>query len=244
MQEENRLPVLVMVHKGNVRCTPSFLRLPDLHLQFGADLLTNLTNRRTNSQKAWTTVANPIAQKIPAQPQQNGNVLQAKQIPAVKTPQQKDTSTPDKHANDRLVFILAAAIVSRPQFLGYLVADCLHQGTSVTITTKSGEAYEGILSYSTPDSTETNITLSMTRRTHSAGEAQTNGIAEHESPFVGLGPDFAMTFNVRDVADVNISELSIPDAIKSQNGEQSHNIQSASTLNRSTFVEMVAARVC
>ena len=33
-------------------------------------------------------------------------------MPAVKPLQQKDTATPDKHANDRLVFILAAAIVS------------------------------------------------------------------------------------------------------------------------------------
>lgn len=48
-----------------------------------------------------------------------------------------------------------------------------------------------------------------------------NGIAEHESTFVGLGQDFAMTFNVRDVADVNISELSIPDPVKPQNGKHS-----------------------
>jgi hypothetical protein len=212
-----------MGHKGNLRRRPSFSRLLDLYSQFEAQLLTNLTNRRPNSQKAWTTGANPITQKSSAQPQQNGNVLQAKQVSAVKTQQQKDTATPDKHANDRLVFILAAAIVSHLSSLVYLVADCFCQGTLVTITSKSGEAYEGIFSYSTPDSTETNITLKMTRRTHSAGEAQTNGVAEHDSPFVGSGPDFAMTFNVRDVADVNISELSIPDAIKSQNGKHSHN---------------------
>jgi hypothetical protein len=159
------------------------------------------SQRRPNSQKAWTTGANPITQKSLAPPQQNGNVLQAKQIATVKTPQQKDTATPDRHANDRLVFLLAAAI-----------------GTSVTITTKSGDIYEGIFSYSTPDSTETNITLSMTKKIHSAGEAQTNGITDHESVLTGSGPDFAMIFNLRDVADVDIPELSIPTAGKSQNG--------------------------
>lgn len=87
----------------------------NLQFQFGAQLLTDSTDRRPNSQKAWTTGTNPITQKIPAQLQQNGNVLQAKQIPAVKTPQQKDTATPDKHSNDRLIFILAAAIVSHLQ---------------------------------------------------------------------------------------------------------------------------------
>lgn len=72
-----------------------------------------------------------------------------------------------------------------------------------------------------PDSTETSLTLSMTRRIHSAGDVQMNGIAEHESTFVGLGQDFAMTFHVRDVADVNISELTIPDPVKPQNGKHS-----------------------
>jgi hypothetical protein len=201
----------------------------------------NLTNRRPNSQKAWTTGANPLTPKSSVQPQQNGNILQAKQIATVKIPQQKDTATPDKHANDRLVFILAAAIVSHPSFLRHLVADFFHQGTSLTVMTKSGETYEGILSYSTPDSTETNITLSMTRKTHSAGEVQTNGIAEHDAPFVGLGPDFAMTFNVRDVVDVNISDLSIPDAVKSQNGKHNHNFQVRLVLYMSAFAEIVAA---
>lgn len=91
--------------------------------------------------------------------------------------------------------------------------------------TKSGDAYEGIFSYSTPDSTETNLTLSMTRRIHSASEAQSNGVTDHDSHFIGSGPDFAMTFNVRDVADVNILEPSIPDALKSQNGKHLHSIQ-------------------
>jgi hypothetical protein len=91
-----------------------FSRLLALSLRFGAHLLTTLSTRRPNSQKAWTTGTNPITQKSSAQPQQNGSVLQAKQTPAVKMPQQKDSATPDKHVNDRLLFILAAAIASRP----------------------------------------------------------------------------------------------------------------------------------
>lgn len=86
----------------------------DLHLQIDGPWLTDPTNRRPSSQKAWTAGANPITPKSPAQPQQNGNILQDKKLFAVEQPQQKDTATPDKHANDRLVFILAAAIVSHP----------------------------------------------------------------------------------------------------------------------------------
>jgi hypothetical protein len=103
-----------MGHKGNVRYRWVFSRPLTLHFPVKVQLLTDPTNRRPNSQKAWTTGANPITQKSSAPPQQNGNVLQAKQIATVKTSQQKDTATPDRHANDRLVFLLAAAIVSHP----------------------------------------------------------------------------------------------------------------------------------
>lgn len=64
----------------------------------------------------------------------------------------------------------------------------------------------------------------MTKKMHSAGEAQTNGITDHESPLTGSGPDFAMIFNLRDVADVDIPELSIPAAGKSQNGKRIQHI--------------------
>lgn len=84
----------------------------------------------------------------------------------------------------------------------------------------------------------------MTRRVHYAGEAQTNGVAEHDSPFVGSGSDFAMIFNVRDVADVNISELSIPDAARSQNGKHGHNLRSAPILHRTASAAGLVMRVC
>ena len=60
----------------------------------------------------------------------------------------------------------------------------------------------------------------MTKKIHSAGEAQTNGITDHEPPLTGASPDFTMIFNLRDVAAVDISELSLPAAGKSQNGKR------------------------
>jgi len=64
----------------------------------------------------------------------------------------------------------------------------------------------------------------MAKKIHSAGEAQTNGITDHESPLTGSGPDFAMIFNLRDIADVDIPELSFPTAGKSQNGKRIQHI--------------------
>jgi len=60
----------------------------------------------------------------------------------------------------------------------------------------------------------------MAKKIHSAGEAQTNGITDHESPFTGSGSDFTMIFNLRDVADVDIPDLSIPTPGKSKNGKR------------------------
>jgi hypothetical protein len=64
----------------------------------------------------------------------------------------------------------------------------------------------------------------MAKKIHSVGEAQTNGITDHESPLTGSGPDFTMLFNLRDVADVDIPELSLPAAGKSQNGKRIQHI--------------------
>lgn len=215
----NRPQVRVIAHRGKTRSR--WPRAAALKLQPQLDIhwLTNSQHRRLNSQKAWTSGANPITQKSASQTQQNGSVLQAKPVTPVKTPQQKETATPDKHANDRLVFILAAAIVSHCRLYGIFNSLTLAQGTSVTIITKSGDKFEGIFSGSLPDSNETNITISMTRRTHSVNDGQTNGFTEQDSTFVGSGLDFAMTFNVRDVVDMTIPELGLPEAVKVQNGK-------------------------
>ena len=82
----------------------------------------------------------------------------------------------------------------------------------------------------------------MTRRIHTGGETQPNGVADHDSNFCGSGPDYAMTFNVRDVADVNISELSIPDAVRTQNGKHTFNLQVRSPVAQAR-VAMVLVRI-
>ena len=50
------------------------------------------------------------------------------------------------------------------------------------------------------------------------GDGQSNGATDHESTFVGSGPDHAMTFEIRDVADISIPEVSIPEASRTPNG--------------------------
>lgn len=94
------------------------------------------------------------------------------------------------------------------------------QGTSVIVITKGGDKFEGIFSGSVPDSNETHVTLSMTTRIYTTNGGQTNGVTEQDPSFVGSGPDFTMMFNMRDVADLAIPELSVAEAVKTQNGKR------------------------
>lgn len=86
------------------------------------------------------------------------------------------------------------------------------------MTTKSGDKYSGILSNSVLESTEASVTLSMTRKTYSASQGQTNGVTEKDSPFMGSGPDFKMTFKVSDLADMAVPDLVAVQSSATQNG--------------------------
>lgn len=87
----------------------SNLSLPP-HLIFKA-ITDTFFFRRAPPQKAWTSTINPITQKNSSLPQQNGNLPQQKPVGPAKASIAKEHSTSDKHAHDRLTFILAASAV-------------------------------------------------------------------------------------------------------------------------------------
>jgi hypothetical protein len=45
-----------------------------------------------------------------------------------------------------------------------------------------------------------------------------NGVTDQSSAFTGSGPDFAMKFEGKDVAEVSLPALNMPEASRSQNG--------------------------
>jgi len=59
----------------------------------------------------------------------------------------------------------------------------------------------------------------MTKRISSANDTRVNGIADSSSAFTGSGPDFAMDFDGKDIAEVSLPSLNIPEALKPQNGQ-------------------------
>lgn len=83
---------------------------------------------------------------------------------------------------------------------------------------KNGERFEGLLAGSTLPAASAKITLKMTKKL--AGDApSSNGIASREAALIGSSPDHAMTFEVKDLADIQIPEFSIPQPTKMANGQ-------------------------
>ncbi|KAK2800097.1 hypothetical protein FQN51_006336 [Onygenales sp. PD_10] len=159
--------------------------------------------RRNNPPKAWSQSTNPITQKH-SYSNQNGAASQRKSTVSPKPMSAKESNTADMHANDRLIFILTACI-----------------GLNATITTKSGDKFSGIFSGSSFDSNESSFTLKMVQRCSSPqpDQSRPNGLSDHASPYVGSGPDHQMIFEVQEIADVAVADVSTNGiAAKEQNG--------------------------
>lgn len=67
--------------------------------------------RRPTPQKAWTSGMNPITQRSTTPAQQNCAGSQGK-VTTQKFASVQETSTPEKHANDRLLYLLGNFMVN------------------------------------------------------------------------------------------------------------------------------------
>lgn len=65
---------------------------------------------------------------------------------------------------------------------------------------------------------EANITTKMTRRIPSGNDARVNGVTDQSSAFTGADPDFAMTFEGKNIAEVSLPSFGLPEASKPQIG--------------------------
>jgi hypothetical protein len=62
------------------------------------------------------------------------------------------------------------------------------------------------------------ITLKMVKKSPLTNASQSNGAVTREAALNGSSPDYAMTFDLKDVADLTIAEFTLPDAPKLSNG--------------------------
>ncbi|KAI9701453.1 MAG: hypothetical protein M1836_001508 [Candelina mexicana] len=152
--------------------------------------------RRLPTQKAWTQGTNPITGQRPStHSHQNGNVSQTKSTGTAKTMAvtSRETNTPDKHANDRLLFLLGNFI-----------------GLSATITTKNREKFEGIFSGASLEGAESTYVLSMAKKSTSAGDGPVNGATpESNHAYIGEAPNHRMVFETKDVVDLAVNNVSL-----------------------------------
>lgn len=124
-------------------------------------------------------------------PTTNGNVPRNK---AVNEPRSsmRDISSSDKLAHDRLLFLLANMV-----------------GNSVTVAVKTGDQFTGILSGASlpkDNSDVLSFVLKMTKKSNVA-IGQANGDYGGASEYVGYGADHVMTFGLKDISDINVSDL-------------------------------------
>ncbi|EXJ82059.1 hypothetical protein A1O1_08128 [Capronia coronata CBS 617.96] len=161
-------------------------------------------SRRPSAQKAWGSSSNPISQRGSVAVQQNGSSFQTRSSNTLRSAMQKEAGVSDKQAHDRLVYLFGATI-----------------GLSIAITVKSGDRFEGLLTGSTLNPTNSKITMKMVRKSHPAASGQTNGTGYREAALVGSSPEHAMNFDVKDIADLVIPEFSPPENFKLANGTPS-----------------------
>jgi len=118
-------------------------------------------------------------------------------------------SNPDTHAHDRLLFLLANFV-----------------GRTAKVTVKNGHQYVGIFSGSSFDTSESHYVLKMARKLSVDANNKTNGVSDEQSEgYTGYGNDHVMTFDIKDVVDLAVTEVSLDSATpKLSNGRSCSNI--------------------
>ncbi len=63
------------------------------------------------------------------------------------------------------------------------------------------------------------ISLKMTNKSQPVDDGPTNGASSREAAFVGSSPEHAVTFDVKEIADIHIPTFSMPEPTRMANGE-------------------------
>ena len=85
--------------------------------------------------------------------------------------------------------------------------------------TKYGEKFEGVVANALNPTSSFVLSLKMTRSLNDKPTNQQNGVIPNTDSMAGAGPDCAMDFDLRDVADIVVNELSTPQPTRLQNGK-------------------------
>lgn len=93
---------------------------------------------------------------------------------------------------------------------------------TVVLTTRSGDKYEGLFAGYSTTAEAPRVVLKMTKLVPSQPITQPNGNSSQEAAFTGSGDDYAMTFDLTQMADMTFPEYSIPEPARQANGMFAH----------------------
>ncbi|KAL8694728.1 MAG: hypothetical protein Q9218_000654 [Villophora microphyllina] len=156
--------------------------------------------RKSGPQKAWQTGMNPITQRSTTPASQNGNIAQAKAA-TQKPVLSMEVGNADKHAHDRLVFL-------HTHFLGL----------QASITVKNGDVFSGIFYGSSFEGHDSGYLLKMVQKIKSGDKREPNGGHDNLGDYIGCGEDHAMSFELKDVADLAVDGMTFDVHEKASNG--------------------------
>ncbi|KAF2740625.1 hypothetical protein EJ04DRAFT_424491 [Polyplosphaeria fusca] len=146
--------------------------------------------RKPQPQKAWTQGTNPLIQR-PSNVNNSNGVVNTPKPSQNSLALSGATASPNRHMSDRMMFLLAQL-----------------SGRPGNITLKNGEKYTGVLSGTSLDPSEMRYVFKMVKRVQAA-DSQVNGATDISDDYVGVGDYHVMSFDIGDVADFNVSGVTL-----------------------------------
>ncbi|GAB7364901.1 hypothetical protein MBLNU230_g5692t1 [Neophaeotheca triangularis] len=159
-------------------------------------------NRKQQSpqHKAWQSPNPIVTQRAPSSHVPNG--IDKSSSKATSLSQSASETEAEEEAHRRLVHMLSN-----------------FKGSDATLTLKNGERFTGVFCGAKVSSTtDQQYHLKMVKRTRQANHQQVNGAAATADEFTGEGEDHSMVFDVRDTADLSVSNVTTASARPTQNG--------------------------
>ncbi|KAI6800854.1 hypothetical protein KC361_g2108 [Hortaea werneckii] len=170
--------------------------------------------KQQNAQpKAWQG-PNPITQRASSSMSNGADNASSKLSP--QTQKNSGDSNADKHAHDRLLYLLAN-----------------FAGQDATLTLKNGEQFSGVFSGGAFDSpSKCQYVLKMVKRTKLPAQQQMNGDTELSAEYIGEGEDHSMAFDVQEAIDLSVKDVTTVDAKPMQNGSATSSFRTDTEISR------------
>ena len=95
----------------------------------------------------------------------------------------------------------------------------LQQGLQTSVTVKNGDVFSGIFFGADVENHEPSYLLKMVQQVRSSSKSEVNGNQEASGEYIGIGDDHSMSFDIKEVADLAVDNVTFDHRDKTQNGK-------------------------